>query len=211
MERGPVVKCRAAGTLAETLTLAIETATPYLALGLLGPQGRWTLLSEVGRAHAERLPAALTALLEQARLPKNAVERLVIGTGPGSYTGVRVGASYALGLGRALGVPVLGVGTLEALIDAEEEGEQAVSMDARKGQVYGAVYRVSGGQRWPRYSRRASTTRRTSRPRSAPGCGGKTRPPIPWRWPKRASARGPLTGPCSICKAGDLAYLIWPV
>ena len=145
MERGPVVKRRAAGTLAGTLTLAIETATPYLALGLLGPQGRWTLLSEVGRAHAERLPAALTALLEQAQLPKSAVERLVIGTGPGSYTGVRVGASYALGLGRALGVPVLGVGTLEALIDAQEEGEQAVLMDARKGQVYGAVYRVSGG------------------------------------------------------------------
>ena len=41
---------------------------------------------------------------------------------------------------------MLGVGTLEALIDAEGEGEQAVSLDARKGQVYGAVYRVSGGE-----------------------------------------------------------------
>ena len=95
---------------AEQLTLAIETATPYLALGLSGPQGRWTLLSEVGRAHAEQLPAALTALLEEAQLPKSAVQRLVIGTGPGSYTGVRVGASYALGLGRALGVPGAGRG-----------------------------------------------------------------------------------------------------
>lgn len=127
------------------VTLAIETATPYLALGLLTPRGEFCELREVGRAHAEQLPRALETLFAAAGLPKSAAQQIVIGTGPGSYTGVRVGASYALGLGRAIGAPVLGVGTLESLIDTGLDGEQAVSLDARKGQLYGAVYRVSGG------------------------------------------------------------------
>ncbi|TSA85701.1 tRNA (adenosine(37)-N6)-threonylcarbamoyltransferase complex dimerization subunit type 1 TsaB [Deinococcus detaillensis] len=129
----------------DPITLAIETATPYLALGLLTPHGEFCEVRQVGRAHAEQLPAALEMLFAAANLPKSAVQQIVIGTGPGSYTGVRVGASYALGLGRAIGAPVLGIGTLESLIDAQHEGEQAVSLDARKGQLYGAVYRVSGG------------------------------------------------------------------
>ena len=127
------------------ITLAIESATPYLALGLLTPQGEFGWRREVGRAHAEQLPGAFTALLDEAGLQPSQLERLIVGTGPGSYTGVRVGASYALGLGRACGAPVLGVTTLESLIDAQQEGVQAVSLDARKAQLYGAVYRVVGG------------------------------------------------------------------
>lgn len=127
------------------ITLAIDSATPHLALGLLTPHGSFSAVREVGRAHAEQLPSMLRALLIEAGLEPRAIERLVIGTGPGSYTGVRVGASYALGLGRACGAAVLGVSSLESLIDARQDGEQAVSLDARKEQVYGAVYRVSGG------------------------------------------------------------------
>lgn len=125
------------------LTLAIETATPYLALGLIGPGTERSLRREVGRTHAEQLPDALDELL--TGVERRQIARLVVGTGPGSYTGVRVGASYGLGLGRALGVPVLGVGTLEALIDPQLGGLQAVSLDARKEQLYGALYEVSGG------------------------------------------------------------------
>ena len=127
------------------ITLAIESATPFLALGLLTPQGDFSWRREVGRTHAEQLPGALRALLEEAGLQPNQLERLIVGTGPGSYTGVRVGASYALGLGRACGAPVLGVSTLESLIDMQHGGTQAVSLDARKEQLYGAVYRVGGG------------------------------------------------------------------
>ncbi|GAA3994166.1 tRNA (adenosine(37)-N6)-threonylcarbamoyltransferase complex dimerization subunit type 1 TsaB [Deinococcus rubellus] len=127
------------------ITLAIESATPYLALGLLTPQGEFGLRREVGRTHAEQLPGALEALLAEAGLKPNQLEQLIVGTGPGSYTGVRVGASYALGLGRACGAPVLGVSTLESLIDTQQDGIQAVSLDARKEQLYGAVYVVGGG------------------------------------------------------------------
>ena len=87
----------------------------------------------------------MDALLAASGIAKQDITGIVIGTGPGSYTGVRVGASFALGLGRALGVSVRGVPTLEALIDPRHEGLQAVTLDARKEQLYGAVYRVAGG------------------------------------------------------------------
>lgn len=133
---------------APPVTLALDTATPFLTLALTWEGGELALSEEVGRAHAERLADAVRALFGRAGLPFRA-ERIAIGTGPGSYTGVRVGASYALGLGRAWGAPVLGVSTLEALVRGPDglvpEGEVAVSLDARRGHVYGAVYEVRGG------------------------------------------------------------------
>lgn len=126
------------------VTLALDTATPFLTLALAWEGGELQSCEEVGRLHAERLPDAARALFGRAGLPFRAHE-LVIGTGPGSYTGVRVGASYALGLGRAWGAPVRGVSTLEALAGAAGNGRVAVSLDARRGNVYGAVYEVAGG------------------------------------------------------------------
>ena len=123
--------------------LSVETGTAFLSLGLLVGDRTFSRVTEVGRTAAERLPAELEALYAEAGLPLRA-DQIVIGTGPGSYTGLRVGASYALGLGRAWGVPVLGVPTLEALVGTDS-GTVAVSMDARKEQVYGAIYSVQGG------------------------------------------------------------------
>ncbi|MFC5847337.1 tRNA (adenosine(37)-N6)-threonylcarbamoyltransferase complex dimerization subunit type 1 TsaB [Deinococcus petrolearius] len=137
--------------LAPAVTLALDTATPHLTLalrwggGVAGPAAEWPVLEwreEVGRAHAERVAGALDELFGRAGLPRRA-DAVVIGTGPGSYTGVRVGASYALGLARVWGAPVLGVPTLEALVRGD--GPQAVALDARKGNVYGAVYDVTAG------------------------------------------------------------------
>lgn len=125
------------------VVLNIDTGTPYLALGLIAGDLEYHRVPEVGRTHAERLPAEIEALYAEAGLPMRA-DLIVVGTGPGSYTGLRVGASYALGLGRAWGVPVLGVPTLEALT-AGAGDTVAVSMDARKEQVYGAVYRLENG------------------------------------------------------------------
>jgi tRNA threonylcarbamoyladenosine biosynthesis protein TsaB len=128
--------------------LSIETGTTYLALGLSVGDQHFSRVSEVGRTHAEKLPAELDAIFAEmhgaeADLPKH-TDVIVVGTGPGSYTGLRVGASYALGLGRAWGVSVLGVPTLEALTHTED-GLLAVSLDARKEQVYGAVYNLQNG------------------------------------------------------------------
>ncbi|WP_412027712.1 tRNA (adenosine(37)-N6)-threonylcarbamoyltransferase complex dimerization subunit type 1 TsaB [Deinococcus yunweiensis] len=124
------------------VTLALDTATPHLTVALAWSGGGLAESVEVGRAHAERLPAAVHDLFARAGLPLRA-QTIVIGTGPGSYTGVRVGASYALGLATVWGARVLGVSTLEALVDGD--GPQGVSLDARKGHVYGAVYDVQAG------------------------------------------------------------------
>lgn len=124
------------------VVLALDTATPWLTLALRWAGGEAAESREVGRAHAEELPAATRQLFERAGLALRA-DLIVIGTGPGSYTGVRVGASYALGLGRVWGAPVRGVSTLEGLVRGD--GPQAVSLDARKGNVYGAVYTVRDG------------------------------------------------------------------
>ncbi|ULH15352.1 tRNA (adenosine(37)-N6)-threonylcarbamoyltransferase complex dimerization subunit type 1 TsaB [Deinococcus sp. KNUC1210] len=123
--------------------LSIDCGTPFLSLGLRYGEHSVQRVLEVGRAHAERLPAELDALFAEAGLPSRAGS-IVVGTGPGSYTGLRVGASYALGLGRAWGVPVLGISTLEGLARGQS-GAVAVSLDARKEQVYGAVYRLQDG------------------------------------------------------------------
>ena len=123
--------------------LSLDSATLFLSLGLLHAGQSWARVVEVGRAHAERLPAELAALFAEAGLPMRATN-IVIGSGPGSYTGLRVGASYALGLGRAWGAEVRAVSTLEALAQGQE-GVVAASLDARKEQVYGALYRLSGG------------------------------------------------------------------
>ena len=127
---------------APTVILALDTATPWLTLALRWPGGEHVVSREVGRAHAEQLPGAVEALFAEAGLPLRA-DLLIIGTGPGSYTGVRVGASYALGLARVWGAAVRGVSTLEALVSGD--GPQAVSMDARKGNLYGAAYDVQAG------------------------------------------------------------------
>lgn len=124
------------------VTLALDTATPFLTLGLCWPGGEQRVSLEVGRAHAERLPDAVRELFGESGLPFRA-DTVVIGTGPGSYTGVRVGASYALGLARVWGAAVRGVPTLEGLVRGD--GRQGVSLDARRGNVYGAVYDVQGG------------------------------------------------------------------
>ncbi|MDV6375030.1 tRNA (adenosine(37)-N6)-threonylcarbamoyltransferase complex dimerization subunit type 1 TsaB [Deinococcus arenicola] len=131
-----------ASTLLTPVILALDTATPHLTLALRWDGGEVAFSKEVGRAHAEELPAATRELFAGAGLSFHA-DLIVIGTGPGSYTGVRVGASYALGLGRVWGAAVRGISTLEALVRGD--GPQAVSLDARKGNVYGAVYEVRAG------------------------------------------------------------------
>jgi len=86
-------------------------------------------------------------LLGAAGVALDAVSRIVVGVGPGGFTGLRIGIATALGLGQALGVPVVGASSLEALAlgiaDASPEGALlAPVIDARRREVFGALYRV---------------------------------------------------------------------
>jgi tRNA threonylcarbamoyladenosine biosynthesis protein TsaB len=127
--------------------LAIDTSN-HLTLALLETDGLQETLAlqhseDVGRAHAEIILERIQELFARANLRPHA-DLIAVGTGPGSYTGLRVGASLALGLARAWNATVIGVPSLEA-IAVTRDGLVTVSMDARRGNVYSASYLVAAG------------------------------------------------------------------
>ncbi len=97
--------------------LVIDTATRFCSVGVFAEGG--TMLAgreeDLGRGHAERLPALAPEILAQAGIEWRDLTNIVVTIGPGSFTGIRVGVAYARGLGLALGLPVVGVTTLETL------------------------------------------------------------------------------------------------
>jgi tRNA threonylcarbamoyladenosine biosynthesis protein TsaB len=115
--------------------LAIDTTGPRLALGL-EMSGRVHLSSEdMATGQAERFFPALDALLAEAGLAYSDLGRIAVTTGPGSFTGLRIGLSAARGLGLSLGIPVLGIPTLLA-ISLSGDGATAVKLDARREEAY---------------------------------------------------------------------------
>jgi tRNA threonylcarbamoyl adenosine modification protein YeaZ len=125
-------------TIAPPLTLAISTSSPALSIALV--EGETVLARHhalIGRGHAEALVPAIADLLGERR-----PARIIIDTGPGSYTGIRIGIAAARALGLAWGVEVLGASSL-SLVAAQAitlspglPGVWAL-IDAGRGQVAG--------------------------------------------------------------------------
>ncbi|WP_199489993.1 tRNA (adenosine(37)-N6)-threonylcarbamoyltransferase complex dimerization subunit type 1 TsaB [Meiothermus sp. QL-1] len=126
------------------LVLALDTATPYLVLGL--PHAERALLLK--RRHAEVLWAELEQFLQDFETPLERLQGIAVGQGPGSYTGLRVGIAAGLGLGRGLGLPVVGVETL-AGVALRYPGVVTVAQQGRAGLAYAATYRVEAGRAAP--------------------------------------------------------------
>lgn len=93
----------------------------------------------MARGHQERLAPMAQAVMAQAGIPFSKLQRIGATVGPGSFTGLRVGVAFAKGLSSALGVPAVGVGSLEALA-AEASGLVASVIDARRDQLYLQVF-----------------------------------------------------------------------
>lgn len=127
--------------------LGIDTATTVAAVGVVR-DGR--ALSEVAEfssvGHAARLPELASAALEQAGLDVADVQAIAVSRGPGSFTGLRVGVAFAKGVAFCGGSRLVGVSTLEALATAAPAGltEVAAAIDARRGEVYLALFRRRG-------------------------------------------------------------------
>lgn len=118
------------------ITLAIDTAAPRLQLGLLLADGRVDIaVDEIATGHAELIFTRIAALLERNRLGYGDLERVVTTTGPGSFTGLRIGLSAARGIGLARGIPVVGVSSLVAL-SLGASGPSTVLLDARREEAY---------------------------------------------------------------------------
>ena len=113
------------------LILAFDTATERATSALLSDG---ELLGE-RTSTPQTLLEDVDALLRQASSRPGELDALVVGTGPGSFTGTRIGLAAARGLGLALGVPGAGVSTLEAL--RAGGGDRAYPViDARRGEVF---------------------------------------------------------------------------
>ncbi|WP_030681742.1 tRNA (adenosine(37)-N6)-threonylcarbamoyltransferase complex dimerization subunit type 1 TsaB [Streptomyces sp. NRRL B-1347] len=137
------------------LLLALDTATPAVTVALHDGTASIGTVAESSqvdaRRHGELLLPAVDRVLADAGVGLDAVTAVVVGVGPGPYTGLRVGLMTADTFGLALGVPVYGVCTLDGLAYASgiEDGPFVVATDARRKEVYWARYddartRVSG-------------------------------------------------------------------
>lgn len=125
------------------LLLALDTATPAVTVALHDGSSVVAASSQVdARRHGELLLPAVDRVLADAGLRLDAVTGIVVGVGPGPYTGLRVGLMTADTFGLALGVPVHGVCTLDGLAyeSGIEGGPFVVATDARRKEVYWARY-----------------------------------------------------------------------
>ncbi len=123
--------------------VAFETSTRRPSLAVRTAEGLIHARELRGeRPHASDLVPTLDALFRELALRPGALEALVVGTGPGSYTGLRVGIASALGLARGTGAALLGVPSGEALaFERLLPGERgALLLDARQGELYFALY-----------------------------------------------------------------------
>lgn len=98
------------------------------------------------RGHAEALAPMLQRVMAEADLSFAELDRIAVTTGPGTFTGVRIGLSMARGLGLALGIPVVGVDTLSAIAaNLTVAGVPVlIAADARKDEVYALRFDVAG-------------------------------------------------------------------
>lgn len=128
-----------------SLILVIDTATPAVTAGVVRRDGDTidVLAERVtldARAHAEQLTPNAVGALADAEVGVGDLEAIVVGCGPGPFTGLRVGMATAAAYGHALGLPVHGVCSLDA-IGIDTTGDALVVTDARRREVYWARYR----------------------------------------------------------------------
>jgi tRNA threonylcarbamoyladenosine biosynthesis protein TsaB len=136
--------------------LAIDTAANLCAACVLDTQTgseRGRVVRDIGTGHAELLMGVIEETLRVSGIDYAGLGRIAVATGPGSFTGVRVGVSTARGLALALKIPAVGVMTLEA-IAAETRAAFSgrpvmVAIDARREELYAAAYDEFGKILYP--------------------------------------------------------------
>jgi tRNA threonylcarbamoyl adenosine modification protein YeaZ len=131
------------------LLLALDTATPALTVAL--HDGSRTLAGQTlvsTRKHGELLAAMIEQVLAAGGAGRGDLKAIAVGTGPGPYTGLRAGLVTARVLASALGIPVVGVCTLDVIarsaVEAAAGREFLVASDARRKEVYWARYAADG-------------------------------------------------------------------
>ncbi|MFC3415847.1 tRNA (adenosine(37)-N6)-threonylcarbamoyltransferase complex dimerization subunit type 1 TsaB [Algoriphagus hitonicola] len=131
------------------LILSLETSTDNCSVAL-HREGVLISLKEWGErgGHASKLPGLVDEVMEEVEIQAENLQAVAVSEGPGSYTGLRIGVSTAKGLAYALGLPLIGINTLQSLaiqVSNPEEGSIIISqIDARRMEVYAQVFDKNG-------------------------------------------------------------------
>ena len=129
--------------------LAFETSAKAASVALFDGE---KLLAEqyqnTGLTHSQTLLVMAQEMLSQCDLSARDVDAVAVANGPGSFTGVRIGVAAAKGFAWGREIPIYGVSTLEAMARGLGiyEGYICCAMDARRNQVYNALFYVNQGQ-----------------------------------------------------------------
>lgn len=132
------------------LWLAIDTATDIASVALGSAEGVRVARSVQGaRQHAAQIVPLVQHVLTAAAARLDEVAGIIVGDGPGSFTGLRIGWAAAKGLAQDRGLPVVAVPSLMGAAHAAARGEVgpvAACFDALRGQIFGAVYAFPSGR-----------------------------------------------------------------
>jgi tRNA threonylcarbamoyladenosine biosynthesis protein TsaB len=130
--------------------LAVDTSSPRGSVAVVGPE---SVLAEARvvtvEGHSRWLLPAVAALLQGLALEARSIDVFAVATGPGSFTGLRVGLGSVQGLALASGRPCVGLSTLDVLAAsaAGSSGTIVALIDAFRGEVYSGVYDAAGRRR----------------------------------------------------------------
>jgi tRNA threonylcarbamoyladenosine biosynthesis protein TsaB len=131
------------------MILALSTSTPQFGAAVLTAEGvvLGEVASGVARRHFRGFMPAVDRLLEACGRPLAELEGIVAARGPGSFTGLRVGLAAAKGMAHGLGIPLVGVSSLEALAWRIPFSELPVCavIDSRRGELFCGLYRRPAG------------------------------------------------------------------
>lgn len=128
--------------------LGIDTATMVCSIGLADLKRTVAEMTlHTRKTHSERLMPMIQQMIADAELTPQDLSGIAVSIGPGSFTGLRIGITTAKSMAFALGIPVIGIPTLEALAAQFPYSRHLICpiIDAQKGNVYTALYRTDEG------------------------------------------------------------------
>ena len=132
------------GRIRPVILLAIESSTELLTIALYLDGRIVEREGARGISHSEIALPLLHGLLDEQGVALAGLDGIAFGAGPGAFTGLRLACSVAQGLAVGAGLPVVGIGSLEALALGAGEGAVYACTDARMNEVYCAAYQVLG-------------------------------------------------------------------
>lgn len=135
------------------ILLAIDTATESCSAALWANGKLYHRSTTQPRLHAELILPFIDELLEESNITRKDLDGLVVGQGPGAFTGVRIGVGVVQGIALALDIPVAAVSNLKTLaftayqrLETDVQQTVLVATDARMNEVYSAKYLIQGNQ-----------------------------------------------------------------